>query len=180
MLILPADYPHNQRGPWRHELAPECLPRLAPTGVPYLSTPKTHERRKVGLPAFLIDELEPLVLGRPRRPGCSLHHSDVRSRSPTGTAASSPRRFHRRGSAIAALRRIATTHSREPHGIAAGADIKVVQTMLGHKDAAMTLNTYAGLFPDRLARDALDAARHISMGSANEPDNRQGDGDSKT
>jgi integrase len=35
------------------------------TGLPYLSTPKTHERRKVGLPAFLIDELKPLVTGRP-------------------------------------------------------------------------------------------------------------------
>lgn len=37
--------------------------------------------------------------------------------------------------------------------------------MLGHKDASMTLNTYAGLFPDRLdvVAEALDAARSVSM-----------------
>ena len=34
--------------------------------------------------------------------------------------------------------------------IAAGADVKVVQRMLGHADASMTLNTYADLWPDRL------------------------------
>ena len=52
-------------------------------------------------------------------------------------------------------------HTAASLAIAAGADIKVVQTMLGHKDAAMTLNTYAGLFPDRLdvVADALDRAR---------------------
>ena len=34
--------------------------------------------------------------------------------------------------------------------IAVGADVKVVQRMLGHADASMTLNTYADLWPDRL------------------------------
>jgi hypothetical protein len=34
--------------------------------------------------------------------------------------------------------------------IAAGADLKLVQRMLGHADATMTLNTYADLWPDRL------------------------------
>lgn len=39
--------------------------------------------------------------------------------------------------------------------------------MLGHKDAAMTLNTYAGLFPDRLDADAdaMEAARQAAIGS---------------
>lgn len=34
--------------------------------------------------------------------------------------------------------------------IAAGADVLVVQQMLGHADATETLNTYAKLWPDRL------------------------------
>jgi hypothetical protein len=49
--------------------------------------------------------------------------------------------------------------------VAAGADVKAVQRMLGHGSAAMTLDVYAGLFEDdldavaarldRAARDAL-------------------------
>ncbi|MGN7964891.1 hypothetical protein ACTJKK_02315 [Microbacterium sp. 22179] len=34
--------------------------------------------------------------------------------------------------------------------ISAGANVKVVQRMLGHKSAAMTLDTYADLFDDDL------------------------------
>lgn len=43
------------------------------------------------------------------------------------------------------LRHVAATNA-----IAAGADVKLVQKMLGHKDATETLNTYAHLFPDRV------------------------------
>src|SRR5207302_9527241 len=72
-------------------------------------------------------------------------------------------------------------HTAASLAIAAGADVKVVQTMLGHKDAAMTLNVYAGLFPDRLdvVADALDTARHIAMGSANETSDSEADGESQ-
>jgi len=43
--------------------------------------------------------------------------------------------------------------------ISAGADIKVIQTMLGHESAAMTLDQYGHLMPGRLeaVADALDA-----------------------
>lgn len=45
--------------------------------------------------------------------------------------------------------------------IANGADVLVVQKMLGHKDAQTTLNVYGHLFPNRLAEvaQALDNAR---------------------
>lgn len=123
------------------------------TGIPYLSTPKTHERRKVGLPAFLIDELKPFVIGRP--PTVWLFTA------PLGGALAISN-WNRRVFAPAVKRAGLADRGLTPHSlrhtaaslaIAAGADIKVVQTMLGHKDAAMTLNTYAGLFPDRLDVD---------------------------
>jgi len=43
--------------------------------------------------------------------------------------------------------------------ISAGADIKVIQTMLGHESAAMTLDQYGHLMPGRqeAVADALDA-----------------------
>jgi hypothetical protein len=40
--------------------------------------------------------------------------------------------------------------------ISAGANVKAVQTMLGHKSAAVTLDTYADLFPDDLEAVAGD------------------------
>jgi hypothetical protein len=44
--------------------------------------------------------------------------------------------------------------------VAAGADVKAVQQMLGHASAAMTLDVYAGLFADDLhaVADRLDCA----------------------
>jgi integrase len=52
-------------------------------------------------------------------------------------------------------------HTAASLAIASGADIKIVQTLLGHKSAAMTLDQYGHLFGDRLdvVADAMDAAR---------------------
>jgi integrase len=36
--------------------------------------------------------------------------------------------------------------------IAAGANVKVLQTLLGHKTATLTLDRYGHLFPDDLGR----------------------------
>ncbi len=49
--------------------------------------------------------------------------------------------------------------------IASGADVKVVQQMLGHKSATMTLDLYGHLFGDRLdvVADAMDAARTSAL-----------------
>ncbi|OKK15583.1 integrase [Streptomyces sp. CB02488] len=41
-------------------------------------------------------------------------------------------------------------HTAASLAIGSGADINVVQTMLGHKSATLTLDTYGHLFPDRL------------------------------
>jgi integrase len=58
--------------------------------------------------------------------------------------------------------------------IASGADVKVVQMMLGHKTATMTLDLYGHLFPDRLddLADRMDSAvcapdvpQHVDGGS---------------
>lgn len=45
--------------------------------------------------------------------------------------------------------------------IAASADVKVVQAMLGHATATMTLDRYGHLLPDRLdeVAEAMDEAR---------------------
>jgi integrase len=68
-------------------------------------------------------------------------------------------------------------HTAASLAIASGADIKVVQQMLGHKSATMTLDQYGHLFGDRLdvVADAMDAARakaladRHQMGTKQEP-----------
>ncbi|KOV87480.1 integrase [Streptomyces sp. NRRL WC-3618] len=59
-------------------------------------------------------------------------------------------------------------HTAASLAIAAGADVKVVQLMLGHKDASMTLNVYGHLSPDRLdeVADALDVGRKVALALA--------------
>jgi integrase len=56
-------------------------------------------------------------------------------------------------------------HTAASLAIASGADVKVVQTMLGHASAAMTLDQYGHLFGDRLdeVADAMDAARAAAV-----------------
>jgi integrase len=51
-------------------------------------------------------------------------------------------------------------HTAPSLAIKAGANVKVVQQMLGHASAAMTLDVYAGLFADNLdeVADRLDQA----------------------
>jgi integrase len=51
-------------------------------------------------------------------------------------------------------------HSCASLAISAGANVKVLQTLLGHKTATLTLDRYGHLFPDDLDRiaDAFDTA----------------------
>ena len=61
-------------------------------------------------------------------------------------------------------------HTAASMAIAAGANVKAVQRMLGHASAAMTLDVYAGLFADDLdsvaiALDALVPHQRPTSGS---------------
>ena len=133
------------------------------------STPKNHERRSVPFPKFLLDDLAARMKGKRR--------DDLVFSAPAGgvlrIATFRTRVFNK---AVDKLRGIGddgkpTTdwprptlhdlrHTAASLAISAGANVKAVQTMLGHKSAALTLDTYADLFPDDLeaVADAFDAA----------------------
>ncbi|WP_436785775.1 tyrosine-type recombinase/integrase [Yinghuangia sp. YIM S10712] len=115
-----------------------------------LGLPKTHERRKVPLLRSLADELAPLVKGRAPTEllfsapqGGPLYGDNFRTRifGPAVKAA---------GLAGLGITPHKLRHTAASLSIAAGADVKVVQQMLGHKSATMTLDLYGHLFPDRL------------------------------
>lgn len=64
------------------------------------------------------------------------------------------------GLSVHDLRHVAATLA-----IGAGADVKLVQQMLGHKDATETLNTYAHLWPDRIQEvaDLMETRREKAL-----------------
>jgi integrase len=126
-------------------------------------TPKGHARRWVSIPRFVAAELGIVVAGRgPDKLVFESHHGGVlRSsnfrRDVFGPAAGA--------SGLDGLVPHALRHTAASLAIAAGADVKVVQQMLGHKSATMTLDLYGHLFESRLdeVADRLDAAANAAV-----------------
>jgi len=126
-------------------------------GVVQYGSPKTNEVRTVVIPAALRDELSPLLAGKSANDllfsapgGGPLRTSNFRSRT------------FDRAAERAGLRLTPhdLRHTAASLAISAGANAKAVQRMLGHASAAMTLDTYAGLFDtdaEALA-DRMDSA----------------------
>lgn len=137
-------------------------------GEVYVDTPKTHERRSVPVPPFLVPELRAVVDGKPGEgwvftspTGGMLRYDNFRRRvfDPAVVAA---------GLAELGVTAHKLRHTAASLAIASGADVKVVQTMLGHKTATMTLDHYGHLFPDRLdeVAEKMSAHRSAALGTA--------------
>ncbi|WP_334023350.1 site-specific integrase [Nocardia terpenica] len=148
---------------------------------------KTHEKRSVPFPEFLAASLAKLMEGKGRdeivfanRHGSVLRVNNFRKRVFSIAVGRC------KGEALAQRAKEAAKRDCEvttpefptitPHdlrhtavslAISAGANVKAIQTMVGHKSAAMTLDTYADLFPDDLeaVAGALDAAARASVGN---------------
>ena len=124
-------------------------------------TPKTHQRREVPLPRFLVQQLAPHLA---RLAPDDLVFTGVRRGSPLRAAIFRRGHFDAAATAIGipGLHPHELRHTAASLAIAAGADVKVVQQMLGHASATMTMDTYGHLFENRLdeVADALDRARN--------------------
>lgn len=113
------------------------------------TTKTTAGARLVPIPPHLMDDLRRQVGRRratapvfPNGVGNVESLSNWRNRvwSKVTTTAKAPQKLTPKG-----LR-----HTAASLAVAAGADVLMVQRMLGHADAKETLNTYAKLFPDRM------------------------------
>ncbi|UVS78367.1 Putative prophage phiRv2 integrase [Actinokineospora sp. UTMC 2448] len=134
-------------------------------GVQHVGPPKTGKARTVAIPASLVPELRALIAGRDddelvfrTARGLSLRANNWRVREFNAAVAAAKLKV--KGLTPHKLR-----HTAASLAIAAGADVKVVQQMLGHRDAAMTLDVYGHLWPDRLdvVADALDVGRAAAV-----------------
>ncbi len=63
----------------------------------------------------------------------------------------------------------ALRHTAASLAISAGANVKVVQRVLGHESAAMTLDVYADLFDDDLSDVACKSSEILGKNWANRP-----------
>ncbi len=129
--------------------------------------PKSHRRRVVPLPRFVVDELATVVAGRgpddlvfTNPAGTRLDNSNFRRAAldpavrALGLAPFTPHNFRDTAASLA---------------VSAGANVKAVQRMLGHASAAMTLDVYSGLFADdldRVAEQLHTAAGHAAAQAA--------------
>ncbi|MBT2535889.1 site-specific integrase [Arthrobacter sp. ISL-69] len=133
-------------------------------GKKVLGTPKSHEKRAVPL-GFLVTELQELTAGQAQ--------DAYVFQTPTGEALNDHNwrnRVFNLAARDADLDGLGVTphklrHTAASAAIGSGADVKVVQLMLGHKDATETLNTYGHLWPDRLdeVSASLEAARRTAL-----------------
>ncbi|UUE19360.1 tyrosine-type recombinase/integrase [Microbacterium sp. J1-1] len=132
---------------------------------------KTWEKRWLPIPAFLMAELVALTTGRDAE--------DFLFTTVRGAAVDGTNWYNRVWLKVRASLGLAVTmsvhdlrHVAATNAIAAGGDVKLVQQMLGHKDATETLNTYSHLWPDRVAEviamveqrraEALEKAHHLA------------------
>ena len=116
-----------------------------------VGTPKGHERRSVAFPAVLTEPLTAQIAGKgyddllfPGRDGSFLR----RTRSDAASAGWFAGAVRRAG--VPRLTPRDLRHTAASLAVQSGANVLVIQRMLGHKSAAMTLDVYADLFDDDL------------------------------
>lgn len=128
-------------------------------------TPKSHERREVPIPRFLIEDLAAHVHGKNRD---DLVFAGVRSGGALRAAVFRRAGFDKAAEAIGVpgLHPHELRHTAASLAIASGANVKVVQQMLGHKSATVTLDQYGHLFGDDLdtVADRLDVQARDARG----------------
>lgn len=134
-------------------------------GSVMVGTPKSHERRSVPFPSTLDLPLAKACEGKSREDLVFPAPAGGYQRRPNTSSGTTS--WFLRSLEAAGLERMTVhdlRHTTASLAVSAGANVKAVQRMLGHKSAAMTLDTYADLFDDDL--DAVATAIGNAAASA--------------
>lgn len=144
--------------------------------VIHVGTPKTHEVRTVAYPKVLASAIDDLCDGRDPGEilfGDGVHHMKLPHPSHSWLTQAARRARKQQEKEIAEAKDQGVTlkmalvpdmsahefrHTAASLAVQSGAHVKAVQRMLGHKSAAMTLDTYADLFDE----DLDDVAERMS------------------
>jgi integrase len=132
-------------------------------GQVVVGTPKTHAERSVVFPRFLVEPLAGACEEK-GRDGVVFPNRFGHYATPPGVSTWFSGAVARCMAADDQFPRVTVhdlRHTAASLAISAGANVKVVQRMLGHASAAMTLDVYADLFSDDLGAvaDAHDEKR---------------------
>lgn len=145
---------------------------VAVGGRTHVGTLKTGLSRSVALPTFVVDELSVTCSGKDRDeliwPG-----SDGGYLAPPTTKSwlsGAVRRCQKADKTFPRITAHALRHTAASLAVSAGANVKVVQRMLGHASAAMTLDVYADLFDDDFTAVADKLSETVGKMWARTPD----------
>ncbi|KKI16408.1 MULTISPECIES: site-specific integrase [unclassified Leucobacter] len=132
-----------------------------------LGPPKTHRMRTVPVPAFLVTALADAADGRALEKPLLGDGADY-LKAPSSKRSwfeGAVKRCQKVDSTFPTITPHDLRHTAASLAVSSGANVKVVQRMLGHATAAMTLDVYADLFDDDLdlVGDAMDAARRAHI-----------------
>lgn len=122
-------------------------------GKHILGSVKSHERRMVAYPDFLDTQITDACRGKGAndRLWTAADGGFLRAgNSRDGWFQAAVKRCMDADPAMERVTPHDLRHTAASLGISAGANVKVIQRMLGHKSAKVTLDTYAALFPDDL------------------------------
>ncbi|MDO2933454.1 site-specific integrase [Paeniglutamicibacter sulfureus] len=132
-----------------------------------LKTTKNGKDRRVPLPHLIADIIAPLVTDRPADAhvwnsprGAVLRHSGFTKRNLANAVAAAAADAAKTKETFPELTFHDLRHTAVSLAITEGANVKVVQRIAGHHSAALTLDTYAGLFDD----DLHDSAARLNAG----------------
>jgi integrase len=119
-------------------------------GRTYVGTLKTGRSRTVALPAFVVDELAATCAGKDRDELIWPAADGGYLAPPTNKSwlSGAVARCQNADKTFPRITAHALRHTAASLAVSAGANVKVVQRMLGHASAAMTLDVYADLFDD--------------------------------
>ena len=135
---------------------------VAVGGRMIVGTLKSGEARTVPLAGFVVDELAATCVGKDRDELIWATAAGGYLPPPSGGSwlHGAVARCQRFDPTFPRITAHALRHTSASLAISVGANVKVVQAMLGHASAAMTLDRYADLFGDDLdsVAERLDAA----------------------